>query len=152
MTSYPPDWREFGVRIVRHDQLDAGTSQTPGMHREAAVSRASAGAQKLWAGTVTIQTGAETGPETANGTLPEAVEIPLAVFADSIGALDRDLSVVIYCASGYRSQVAASVLAVAGFRDVSDLLGGYSGWHAVGLPVAYDRDHIQPFPIYGLSP
>jgi hypothetical protein len=37
VTSYSPDWREFGVRIVRRDQLDAGTPQTPGMHREAAV-------------------------------------------------------------------------------------------------------------------
>jgi uncharacterized RmlC-like cupin family protein len=32
------------------------------MHREAAVSRASAGAEKIWAGTVTIQPGAKTGP------------------------------------------------------------------------------------------
>jgi len=62
MTSYAPDWREFGVRIVRHDQLDPGTPQTPGMHREAAVSRSSVGAEKLWAGTVTIQPGARTGP------------------------------------------------------------------------------------------
>lgn len=62
MTSYSPDWREFGVRIVRHGRFDAGTPQTPGMHREAAVSRTSAGAEKLWAGTVTIQPGARTGP------------------------------------------------------------------------------------------
>jgi uncharacterized RmlC-like cupin family protein len=32
------------------------------MHREAAVSRASAGAEKIWAGTVVIQPGAQTGP------------------------------------------------------------------------------------------
>jgi uncharacterized RmlC-like cupin family protein len=62
MTSYSPGWREFGVRIVRQDQFDPGTPQTPGMHREAAVSRASAGAEKIWAGTVTIQPGAKTGP------------------------------------------------------------------------------------------
>jgi uncharacterized RmlC-like cupin family protein len=62
MTSNAPDWRESGVRIVRHDQLDPRTPQTPGMHREAAISRASAGAQKIWAGTVTIQPGAQTGP------------------------------------------------------------------------------------------
>jgi len=62
MASYSPDWREFGVRIVRHDQLDPGTLQTPGMHREAAVSRASVGAEKIWAGTVTIEPGAKTGP------------------------------------------------------------------------------------------
>jgi uncharacterized RmlC-like cupin family protein len=62
MSSYSPDWREFGVRIVRHGQLNANTAQTPGMHREAAISRASAGAEKIWAGTVTIHPGAQTGP------------------------------------------------------------------------------------------
>ena len=62
MTSYPPDWREFGVRIVHNGQLDAATAQTPGMHREAAVSRASAGAERIWAGTVEIEPGAQTGP------------------------------------------------------------------------------------------
>jgi uncharacterized RmlC-like cupin family protein len=62
MIGYSPDWSEFGVRIVRHDELEADTPQTPGVHREAAVSRASAGAEKLWAGTVTIQPGAKTGP------------------------------------------------------------------------------------------
>jgi uncharacterized RmlC-like cupin family protein len=62
MTSDAPDWRQWGVRIVRHNQLDPRTPQTPGMHREAAISRASAGAQKIWAGTVTIQPSAQTGP------------------------------------------------------------------------------------------
>ena len=62
MSSYSPDWRELGVRIVRHGQLDPDTPQTPGMHREAAVNRASAGAEKIWAGTVEIQPGAQIGP------------------------------------------------------------------------------------------
>jgi uncharacterized RmlC-like cupin family protein len=62
MTSYPADWREFGVQTVRHDHLDSSTPQTPGMYREAAISRASAGAERIWAGTVTIQPGAQTGP------------------------------------------------------------------------------------------
>ena len=62
MTSYSPDWREFGVRTVRRGQLDPSTAQTPGMHREAAISRASVGAERIWAGTVTIQPSAMTGP------------------------------------------------------------------------------------------
>ena len=62
MTNYSPDWREFGVRIVHHGQLNSNTAQTPGMHREAAISRASAGAERIWAGTVEIQLGAQTGP------------------------------------------------------------------------------------------
>jgi DMSO/TMAO reductase YedYZ molybdopterin-dependent catalytic subunit/rhodanese-related sulfurtransferase/glyoxylase-like metal-dependent hydrolase (beta-lactamase superfamily II) len=74
--------------------------------------------------------------ETAGGTLPAAVEIPLAVLADSLAALDRSLPVVAYCASGYRSVVATSVLTTAGFADVSDLLGGITAWQAAGLPTA----------------
>ena len=73
--------------------------------------------------------------ETANGALPGAVEIPLTVLVDSLDALDSSLPVVVYCASGYRSVVASSVLTQAGFADVSDLLGGFTAWHAAGLPV-----------------
>jgi DMSO/TMAO reductase YedYZ molybdopterin-dependent catalytic subunit/rhodanese-related sulfurtransferase/glyoxylase-like metal-dependent hydrolase (beta-lactamase superfamily II) len=81
--------------------------------------------------------------ETADGTLPGAMEIPLAVLADSLDALDRDLPVVAYCASGYRSMVATSVLVEAGFADVSDLLGGFGAWQAAGLPVAQPGDHLD---------
>ena len=61
MTSNASDGREFGIRIVHHGEFDPNTPQTPGMHREAAISRASAGAEKIWAGTVKIQPGAKTG-------------------------------------------------------------------------------------------
>jgi rhodanese-related sulfurtransferase len=43
--------------------------------------------------------------------------------------------VVVSCASGYRSLIAASVLRRVGFADVSDLIGGYEAWMAAGLPV-----------------
>jgi uncharacterized RmlC-like cupin family protein len=56
-----PDWRQHGVRIVRGDDLDLNTPQTPGMTRAAAINTARAGAHKLWAGTVTIHPNAKTG-------------------------------------------------------------------------------------------
>ena len=56
-----PNWREHGVRIVHGDQLDLNTPQTPGMTRAAAINQATAGANKLWAGTVTIHPNAKTG-------------------------------------------------------------------------------------------
>ena len=63
MTTEPtPDWRLHGVRVVRSDELDLNTPQTPGMTRAAAITHASAGANKLWAGTVTIHPNAKTGP------------------------------------------------------------------------------------------
>lgn len=61
MSREAKDWREFGVRVVRGDQLDANTPQTPGMHRLAAITHTSANARKIWAGTVTIHPDAKTG-------------------------------------------------------------------------------------------
>jgi uncharacterized RmlC-like cupin family protein len=55
-------WRRDGVRIVRSDQVDLNTPQTPGMTRAAAINRAMAGANKLWAGTVSVHPGAKTAP------------------------------------------------------------------------------------------
>jgi hydroxyacylglutathione hydrolase len=66
--------------------------------------------------------------ETAGETLPGARLIPLPALTDSLAELDRDAPVIVYCASGYRSAIAASVLAEARFTDVSDLLGGYGAW------------------------
>jgi len=56
-----PAWKHNGVQVVRHDQLDSNTAQTPGMDRQAAITFARVGAQKLWAGTVHIHAGAKTG-------------------------------------------------------------------------------------------
>jgi uncharacterized RmlC-like cupin family protein len=56
-----PDWRNHGVRIVRANELDTNTPQTPGMNRASAISYAQAGAQKLWAVTVHIHPNAKTG-------------------------------------------------------------------------------------------
>jgi DMSO/TMAO reductase YedYZ molybdopterin-dependent catalytic subunit/rhodanese-related sulfurtransferase/glyoxylase-like metal-dependent hydrolase (beta-lactamase superfamily II) len=92
------------------------------------------------------------GPaETAEGTIPSAREIPLAALTDSIAALDRVMPVVVYCASGYRSVVAASVLRAAGFEDVSDLVGGYGAWYTAGLPSSRgdEADNIGKAPYVG---
>jgi uncharacterized RmlC-like cupin family protein len=55
------DWRNDGVRVVRGDSLDTNTPQTEGMRRAAAITHARAGAEKLWAGTVTVQPDVRTG-------------------------------------------------------------------------------------------
>ncbi len=56
-----PDWRTHGIRIVRAGKLDLNTAQTPGMTRAAAITHASAGAKKLWAGTVVVEPNVKTG-------------------------------------------------------------------------------------------
>ena len=55
------DWKSEGVKVIKGDRLDTNTPQTPGMNRAAAINQATAGASKLWAGTVTIHADAKTG-------------------------------------------------------------------------------------------
>ncbi len=66
--------------------------------------------------------------ETFVGRIPGAVEIPLPELTQRIDTLDPAVPTVVYCAGGYRSSIAASLLASRGFADVSDLLGGYGAW------------------------
>lgn len=54
-------WKNSGVQVIPADNLDTNTAQTPGMNRAAAINFARVGAQKLWAGTVTIHADAKTG-------------------------------------------------------------------------------------------
>jgi glyoxylase-like metal-dependent hydrolase (beta-lactamase superfamily II)/rhodanese-related sulfurtransferase len=72
--------------------------------------------------------------ETALGIIGQARKIPLAVLIDRIDGLDQNAPTVVYCASGYRSSIAASVIRSAGFVDVSDLLGGYDAWRKADQP------------------
>jgi uncharacterized RmlC-like cupin family protein len=54
-------WKYDGVRVVAGCDLDPNTAQTQGMDRKAAITAATTGAQKLWAGTVSIHPHAKTG-------------------------------------------------------------------------------------------
>jgi glyoxylase-like metal-dependent hydrolase (beta-lactamase superfamily II)/rhodanese-related sulfurtransferase len=74
------------------------------------------------------------GPgEAGEGTIPGARAIPLPALTDSLSKLDKAAPVVVYCAGGTRSMVAASVLRASGFDDVSDVLGGYGAWDSADL-------------------
>jgi len=73
--------------------------------------------------------------ETADGTVPGALTIPLPRLLDHLDEIDRERPVVVYCAGGYRSSVAASTLRANGFATVADLIGGYAAWvGATGPP------------------
>jgi uncharacterized RmlC-like cupin family protein len=49
------------LRVVRPDERDRGTAQTPGMEREAGVAGSTVGAEKLWVGHVTMAPGMKSG-------------------------------------------------------------------------------------------
>ena len=64
------------------------------------------------------------------------IEEELANLNERLSSLDASKPTIIYCAGGFRSSIAASRLALAGFADVSDLLGGYGAWTAAELEPA----------------
>lgn len=77
------------------------------------------------------------GPgEVAGGKIARAREVPLPRILDRLADLDPTAPTVVYCAGGYRSMIAASLMRASGFRDVSDLIGGYGAWEQMlGEPV-----------------
>lgn len=64
------------------------------------------------------------------GSITGARHISLPALLDSIDQLDRTAPTVVFCAGGYRSAIASSLLRSHGFTDVSDLVGGYAAWQA----------------------
>jgi len=66
--------------------------------------------------------------EVAAGAIPNAIAIPVGQLPSRLSELDPAKPTVVYCAGGYRSSVAASLLRQNGFIDVSDILGGFGAW------------------------
>jgi glyoxylase-like metal-dependent hydrolase (beta-lactamase superfamily II)/rhodanese-related sulfurtransferase len=66
--------------------------------------------------------------EVALGTINRSENVSLPTLLNSIAQLDPTAPTVVFCAGGYRSAIASSLLRSHGFADVSDLLGGYTAW------------------------
>ena len=62
--------------------------------------------------------------------------IALNHLQERIAELPDDRPIVVHCAGGYRSSIAASILKRHGNSDVSELLGGIAAWEKSGFPVA----------------
>lgn len=73
--------------------------------------------------------------EWADGHIEGAVHITGAGLPDRLGEVPRDRPIATLCGSGFRSSVAASLLAGRGYRNVVNVLGGMSAWQAAGYPV-----------------
>jgi rhodanese-related sulfurtransferase len=80
----------------------------------------------------------------ASGTIPGAVHVPLSVLFWRLDPTsghadprltDTERQVVLLCAHGYSSSLAAATLRQLGFRRATDVIGGFEAWAAQGLPV-----------------
>ena len=72
--------------------------------------------------------------EWASGHIDGAVFITGAELPRRIEEVPGDKPVAVVCGSGYRSSVAASLLASKGRGDVWNVVGGMSAWKGVGYP------------------
>jgi NADPH-dependent 2,4-dienoyl-CoA reductase/sulfur reductase-like enzyme/rhodanese-related sulfurtransferase len=76
--------------------------------------------------------------ETSQGTLPDAICIPLAQLRSRFRELDASRPVVVYCASGQRSYMACRVLIQNGFRALN-LSGAWKTWNPIHKPLTASR-------------
>ena len=80
----------------------------------------------------------------AKGTIPGSVHVPLSVLYwrldptsghDDKALSDRERRIIVVCADGYISSLAAATLREIGFSRATDIDGGFTAWAAAGLPV-----------------
>jgi hydroxyacylglutathione hydrolase len=75
--------------------------------------------------------------ERAQKYVEGSVSIPLNHLVERVRELPRDRPLLLYCAGGYRSSIAASLLQREGFEEVSEMAGGITAWEAAHLPTAH---------------
>jgi glyoxylase-like metal-dependent hydrolase (beta-lactamase superfamily II) len=66
----------------------------------------------------------------------DSLGIPLNRLAENLKTLPKDRRLLVYCAGGYRSSIAASLLQRDGFGPVGEIAGGIVAWEAAKLPVS----------------
>ena len=64
-----------------------------------------------------------------------SVSMPLNHLAEHVEDLPKDRPLLVFCAGGYRSSIAASLLQARGFNQVSEIAGGIAAWETANLPV-----------------
>ncbi len=73
--------------------------------------------------------------EFSNGHIPKVVHAPLAFLNECLEKFPESEKCYLYCAGGYRSVIAASILKSRGIHNVVDVAGGFAAIKEVGIPV-----------------
>jgi glyoxylase-like metal-dependent hydrolase (beta-lactamase superfamily II)/rhodanese-related sulfurtransferase len=71
--------------------------------------------------------------ERAAAAIASSTHIPLQHLSTELKDVPKDTPLLVHCAGGYRSSIAASLLQRDGFSNVRELAGGLAAWEAVGL-------------------
>lgn len=68
--------------------------------------------------------------------IDHSLSVPLNHLVENLKTLPSDRPLLVYCAGGYRSSIAASLLKRGGFTSVAELAGGIAAWEAAKLTVS----------------
>lgn len=93
--------------------------------------------------------------EWANGHIPGSQHIHIGDLMRHLHEIPRDVPVATVCQSGYRAELAASIVAALGRQTIAVQRGGVPDWIAQAFPAEYDRpaeieaaaqelDHVHP--------
>jgi len=63
-----------------------------------------------------------------------SISVPLNHLTERLAELPKDRPLLVYCAGGYRSSIAASLLQANGFDQVTEMAGGFTAWETANLP------------------
>jgi hydroxyacylglutathione hydrolase len=64
-----------------------------------------------------------------------SLSLPLGYFFEKLAVIPKDRPLLVYCAGGYRSSIAASLLERAKFSPVAEIAGGLAAWESARLPL-----------------
>jgi glyoxylase-like metal-dependent hydrolase (beta-lactamase superfamily II) len=78
-----------------------------------------------------------TPTERAQKHIAGSLHVPLNHLVERLQEVPADRPVLVHCAGGYRSSIAASLMARHGRQQVSEIAGGLSAWETAGLPVQH---------------
>jgi MFS family permease len=95
-----------------------------------------------------------------HGVIPGSVHIPRSVLEwrcdpdsgyanPAVGGLEREI--ILFCAEGFSSSLAAATLRELGFSRAGDMVGGFTAWKAAGLPI-HRPPRVGPSELPGMRP
>jgi rhodanese-related sulfurtransferase len=98
----------------------------------------------------------------SEGIIPGSIHIPRSVLEWRLDPqsgyanphIRPDQRIIVFCAHGFSSSFAAATIRELGFQTSTDIVGGFAGWRAAGLPVleVSDAEELSADELPGMGP
>ncbi|MDD5338739.1 MAG: rhodanese-like domain-containing protein [Dehalococcoidales bacterium] len=72
---------------------------------------------------------------TRHALLSINIDFNSSTFQEEISEFNKNYTYIVYCTSGYRSNLARNIMEELGFKSVINVTGGFNAWVAAGIPV-----------------